>query len=48
MKYIALLATLGLLGCGVDGPPSKPGAKTDQKGLSITGRAEFGYIKRSQ
>ena len=43
-----ILATLLLAGCGVDGPPRKPG--TDQPmavkpGLSIGGTAEFGIRK---
>lgn len=51
MKYLSFLALLALLGCGVDGPPIKPGTETrsntSTSGLSITGRAKVGIIKRS-
>lgn len=45
MKYVALLAALTLLACGVDGPPIKPGTENPPKGLSISGRAEVGVAK---
>ncbi len=38
--------TAMLAGCGVDGEPTTPEAKT-KSGISITGRAEIGVAKRS-
>lgn len=43
---LAALATTSLAGCGVDGEPTTPEAKTTP-GVSITGRAEIGVAKRS-
>ena len=50
MKYafllITALSTSLLAGCGVDGEPTTPEAKT-KTGITVTGRAEIGVAKRS-
>lgn len=43
MKKLLLLAVLGLMSCGVDGPPIRPG--DTEPGLSISGRAAIGVTK---
>lgn len=49
MRYALILIvslTTTLAGCGVDGEPTTPEAKT-KPGISVTGRAEIGIAKRS-
>ena len=46
MNRIILLTLATLLtACGVDGEPTTPEPKT-KPGISITGRAEIGVVKR--
>ncbi|MEM9582954.1 MAG: argininosuccinate lyase [Pseudomonadota bacterium] len=48
MKYALILittVTTALAGCGVDGEPKAPEAKS-KPGIAVTGRAEIGVSKR--
>jgi len=42
MKFSALIAVLLVAGCGVDGAPTRPEAKSTRTGL--TGTASMGYV----
>ena len=45
IRALCVLALVGLAGCGVDGEPLPPESKPET-GLTISGRAEIGIVKR--
>ena len=43
MKYLSIIALLALSACGADGAPERPMSKP---GVSVTGEAQIGVIKK--
>lgn len=43
MKYLSIIALLGLTACGADGPPERP---TPKPGVTVSGEAAIGVTSQ--
>ena len=44
MKYLSIIALLGLTACGADGPPERP--TTPKPGVTVSGEAAIGVTSQ--
>ena len=47
MKYLSIIALLGLVACGADGAPERPAERlTAKPGVSLSGEASIGVTNQ--